>query len=147
TQVDGYTDAAVDRWGIVIDNKLICRRWITKEVDHHSNWRALQAIKHLEQLLLVQGQCVNVSGDDTTTIAYINRIGGTKSPSLMTLAKEIWEECLRSGTRLKMTYVPSQFNPADAPSRRLQTQLEWSISQRFFDKINRQWGPHDVDLF
>ncbi|KAF9271471.1 hypothetical protein BGZ68_003572, partial [Mortierella alpina] len=50
-------------------------------------------------------------------------------------------------TRLRTTYVPSQFNPADAPLRRMNTQLEWSISQDFFQELDSQWGPHTVDLF
>lgn len=81
------------------------------------------------------------------TIAYINKFGGTCSPQLMDLAAEIWSYCLETGNRLRTTYVPSQFNPADAPSCRMNMQLEWSISQKFFQELDSQWGPHKVDLF
>lgn len=65
----------------------------------------------------------------------------------MELADKIWQHCLATGTRLRTTYVPSAFNPADAPSRQLQEQLEWSLSRDFFQHLNRHWGPHHVDLF
>ena len=51
------------------------------------------------------------------------------------------------GTRIRTTYVPSTLNPADAPSRRMNTQLEWSISHDFFQSLNQKWGPHQIDLF
>jgi hypothetical protein len=85
--------------------------------------------------------------DNTTTIAYVNQFGGTRSPALMELAERIWRHCLATGTCLRTTYVPSPFNPADAPSRQMQDQLEWSIHPEFFQELDRLWGPHQVDLF
>ncbi|KAF9538525.1 hypothetical protein EC957_006674 [Mortierella hygrophila] len=60
-----------------------------------------------------------------TTIAQINKFGGTRSPLLLHLTTRIWNHGLKAGARLKTTYVPSQFNLADAPSRRMVAQLEW----------------------
>jgi hypothetical protein len=85
--------------------------------------------------------------DNTTTIAYINKSGGTRSPNLMHLAQKIWTYCLKTNTRLNLTYIPSAFNPADAPSRQLIRQLEWRIDQIFFQKLEKKWGPYHVDLF
>lgn len=60
---------------------------------------------------------------------------------------KLWDKCLRMGTCLKTTYIPSAFNPANAPSRQLTGQLEWSISNDFFSQMDQKWGPHQVDLF
>jgi hypothetical protein len=147
TEVDAYTDSSDDHWGLVIDKEIISRSWSDEEMDQHINWKELKVVWHLIQHPLTKGKLVNVISDNTTTIAYINKFGGTRSPQLMDLAEEIWSYCLETGTRLRTTYVPSQFNPADAPSRRMNTQLEWSISQEFFQELDSQWGPHTVDLF
>ncbi|OMJ17047.1 hypothetical protein AYI69_g7593 [Smittium culicis] len=45
-----------------------------------------------------------------------------------------------------MTYVSTYLNPADAPSR-LTAQMEWSLSEETFKRIETKFGPYDVDLF
>ena len=65
----------------------------------------------------------------------------------MALAEKIWTHCLQTGMTLNTAFVPSQFNPADPPSRQLNNQLEWSISQPAFDELDKRWGPHHIDLF
>ncbi|KAK5805656.1 hypothetical protein F5H01DRAFT_383545 [Linnemannia elongata] len=83
------------------------------------------------------GRMVNLVIDDTSTIAYINKFGGTRSAPLMEAADRIWRHCLATGTRLQTTYVPSSFNPADSPSRQLQEQLKWSLHPQFFQDLDR----------
>lgn len=65
----------------------------------------------------------------------------------MELANQLWTHCLATGTTLTTAYIPSGLNPADPPSRQLQEQLKWSISQETFNMINNNWGPHSIDLF
>jgi hypothetical protein len=60
------------------------------------------------------GKIIHVICDNMTTIARINKFGGTWSQPLLDLMIEIWDYSMAMGTRLKTTYVPSQFNPADA---------------------------------
>ena len=107
----------------------------------------LERMWKLVNLRRFQGTSMKVYCDNTTTIAYINKFGGTRSPTLMHLAQQIWTYCLKTITRLNLTYIPSAFNPADAPSRQLIRQLEWRIDQIFFQKLEKKWGPHHVDLF
>lgn len=146
-QVDIYTDASDSGWGVVINNRSYSGSWTPKLQPRHINYKELMtafiALKRPE----VKGRTVNIISDNITTIAYINHFGGTRSPQLMELATSLWTWCLKTGTRIRTTYVPSAFNPADAPSRRLTGQLEWSIDRSFFGKIDRVWGPHHVDLF
>ena len=89
----------------------------------------------------------NLMIDNITTIAYVNRFEGTRSPALMELAEQIWQHRLATRTRRRTIYVPSPFNPADAPSRQMQDQLEWSIHPQFSQELDRLLGPHHVDLF
>lgn len=146
-ELDIYTDASDEGWGIVIGSRTWGGTWTQEERKMHINWKEIQTVFLAVTLPQVQGRMVNVVIDNTTTISYINKFGGTRSPQLMEAADRVWKHCLATGTRLQTTYVPSAFNPADAPSRMLQQQLEWSLDPRFFQALNHWWGPHHVDLF
>jgi hypothetical protein len=132
---------------MVIEDKEMSRRWTASEQPHHINWKELRVIWHLVRLPTMIGKTIHVICDNMTTIAQINKFGGTRSQPLLDLTTKIWNHCMETGTRLKTTYVPSQFNPADAPSRRMVTQLEWSISTTFFQYLETTWGHHYIDLF
>jgi hypothetical protein len=147
TDVDVYTDASEDAWGMVIESKEMSRTWNASEQPHHINWKELRVIWHLVHLPAMVGKTIHVICDNMTTIAQINKFGGTRSQPLLDLTTKIWDHCMTTGTRIKTTYVPSQFNPADAPSRRMVTQLEWSIAKPFFQQLESTWGHHYVDLF
>jgi hypothetical protein len=43
--------------------------------------------------------------------------------------------------------VASPFNPADAPFRKMESQVEWLIDPKYFRHLEHKWGPHTVDLF
>ena len=146
-QEEIYTDASDLGWGIIHNNTTIAGIWHPRDRDQHINWKELQAIWHAINLPQLQGKRIMVYCDNTTTIAYINKFGGTRSELLMALAEKIWTHCLQTGMTLNTAFVPSQFNPADPPSRQLNNQLEWSISQPAFDELDKRWGPHHIDLF
>ena len=93
------------------------------------------------------GNNIRVMCDNTTTIAYVNKFGGTRSQALLHLSRRIWNFCLQTDTRLHLQYVASAFNPEDAPSRRMEAQLEWRIATKYFVHLDRMWGPHTVDMF
>jgi hypothetical protein len=147
TDVDVYTDSSDNHWGIVINESTLKGSWSPQEANQHINWKELQCVWIAVNLPQCIGRTVNVISDNNTAISYINKFGGTRSEQLLSLASKIWQHCLRTGTRLKTTFVPSLFNPADAPSRQMTQQLEWSISQDFFRSLDQQWGPHHMDLF
>jgi Reverse transcriptase (RNA-dependent DNA polymerase) len=146
-QEEIYTDASDLGWGIIHNSTTISGKWHLKDQDQHINWKELQAVWHAINLPQLQGKRIMVYCDNTTTIAYINKFGGTRSEPLMHLAEKIWNFCLRTGMSLSTAFVPSQFNPADPPSRQLNNQLEWSISQPAFEELDKRWGPHQIDLF
>lgn len=146
-ELDVYTDASDNGWGIVIGNQTWSGTWSTEEASMHINWKEIQTVFLAVTLPQVQGRMANIIIDNTSTIAYINKFGGTRSPPLMEAADRVWRHCLATGTRLQTTYVPSSFNPADAPSREMQQQLEWSLDPAFFQELEWRWGPHQVDLF
>lgn len=145
--VEVFTDASEEAWGWVIEGKEVSRLWTREEHPRHINWKELRVIWHLVRQPEMKGKTIHVICDNMTTIAQINKFGGTRSTALLKLTTDIWNHCLKTGTRIMTTYVPSQFNPADAPSRRMVTQLEWSIDRSFFRRLETEWGKHDIDLF
>ena len=69
--------------------------WSRAWAKRHINWLELQVVwltlKHF--LPQLQGTAVDVISDNSTTVAYINKVGGTQSPSLCRLALDVWAWC------------------------------------------------------
>ena len=116
-EAEVYTDACDDGWGIVYGSTTVRGSWPPEQHSKHINWKELMAIFHTIQLPQLQGKSLHILCDNMTTIAYVNHFGGSRSPTLMDLADQIWRHCLATGTRLHLSYVPSAMNPADPPSR------------------------------
>lgn len=148
-----FTDASNDGWGIVFDDHFYSGQWATEEKHLHINHKELQVVHkallllhrtHHQHLGQLQYQlCI----DNITAIPYINKFGGTCSLELNTLAMRIWQYCFQHNIYLSTLYIPSKYNPADAPSRQLHDEIEWYVPQPTFDWLNTLWGPHTIDLF
>ena len=86
--------------------------------------------------------------DNQTSVAYINRLGGTVSAELNRLAKNLWLWCLERDIRLEAKHLPGVQNViADEESRHMKDRSDWKLNPKVFDQINRQWGPLEIDLF
>ena len=114
------------------------------------NARELLAIQHgLHRFQLsLRGHTVAVYCDNVTAVAYLRKEGGTRSPSLNTIAQEIlrWAESL--DIRLAPQFIPGSNNVlADALSRPHQLpHSEWSLNMTVFQSLCRLW-PVQIDLF
>lgn len=142
-----FTDASDQGWGIIFNNHVMKGTWTQEELNQHINYRELAVIWKCVNLRALQGQVLRIYCDNTSAIAYIRHFGGTRSPALMELASSIWNVCLKTNTRLHLTYIPSAINPADSPSRQMTTQIEWRIDQQYFRHLEQLWGTHDIDCF
>jgi len=86
--------------------------------------------------------------DNTTTICYINRAGGIQFPHLSKLARKIWQWYENKKLWVKASYITSKENvEADAASRVTNLDTEWELSDRYFNKIVKNFGRPSVDLF
>ena len=85
--------------------------------------------------------------DNTTSCSYIKNFGG-KTPDLDELARDIWLWCLKRRIHLSVAHVPGKDNvEADALSRDSKDDLEWSLLEDVFIKINKKYPDLEVDLF
>ncbi|PVU90200.1 hypothetical protein BB561_004979 [Smittium simulii] len=92
------------------------------------------------------GCFVLVYSGNTKALAYAQKFGKPTSPKLLEVLEKLWLHCMKTITRPQIAYVPTYINPANAPSR-LIAQTEFSLSTETFKKLEKIFGPHDVDLF
>ena len=125
-------------------------RWIWGEkVDTHTNilelkaaFFALQAFPQLKQ------QHIQFGMDNKTAVAYINKLGGTHSHRLTSLALEMWNFAADRKLTLSAVYVPGEENHiADKKSRENRCSLEWMLHPAVFQALQKEAGCFDIDLF
>ncbi|XP_077149337.1 uncharacterized protein LOC143811475 [Ranitomeya variabilis] len=144
------TDASPTGWGAHMEDDIVQDTWNQSESSCSSNWKELTAVgKALNYFLpQIQGADVRVFSDNSTTVAYVNRQGGTRSGSLMTIAGEIFqfaEAHLASLTALHIRGIEN--TKADYLSRNRLRQGEWSLNRAVFRLITKAWGVPQIDLF
>ena len=94
------------------------------------------------------GKHIRVQSDNTTTVSYINEVGGIKSVLCNDMAQTIWAWCIDSNIWLSACHIPgSQNTDADKQSRVFNVSTEWSLCTQVFEDIQKLWGKFDVDLF
>ena len=144
-----YTDASDSGWGASLGS------------DHLSGWWSrdvsLFSIKHRELLavfLAIRGflhlrvRTVSLFTDNTSTLSYLRKEGGTRSSTLNSVAQAILRLCEDSGVHLLPQFVPGRLNVlADSLSRRGQVfGSEWTLHQEVCRDLFRLWLV-TVDLF
>ena len=103
------------------------------------------ALKHWAPVL--QGHQVMIATENSTVVSYINKQGGTRSPTLLRLTVDLflWLENIIVRAR----HIPGCLNMiADHLSRPNQPiSTEWSLHPEIVKRIFRLWGTPEVDMF
>ena len=144
------TDASNTGWGAVQGTQKTGGLWDLEEQAFHINYLELKAV-----LLGLKSLCttiynkhIRIQSDNTTTVAYVNAMGGIKSADCNDLAKQIWQWCREREIWLSACHIPGSTNvDADTESRNTNSSTEWSLHSDVFADINKMWGPFHVDLF
>ena len=148
--LDFWSYASAVGWGAHLGHHTASGLWNKEEVPLSINAKELLAVRrgllHFQSSLV--GKTIAVFCDDSTTVAYLRKEGGTRSPFLNSLAQGIlrWSESL--AIRLAPQYIPGSLNVlADTLSRPHQLpHTEWSLNQDVFQSLRRRW-PVQIDLF
>ena len=86
--------------------------------------------------------------DNTIAVAYINRRGGTVSPALSDLARDLWLWCTERNITVQAQHLLDSMNSmADIESRVHPDRSDWKLAPLVFQKIHQLLGPLSVDLF
>lgn len=145
-----YTDASKSGWGAYCNNERASGQWSYLEKSLHiNNLELLASYFGLKCFIKFLRDCdVLLHIDNTTAIAYINRMGGIKFPSLNMLTKKIWKFCEDRNIFIFATYIHSKENrEADYESRRKSVDIEYKLSNTAFALICNRFGIPSIDLF
>ena len=145
-----YTDASDLGWGITNTTSSSGGRWSTQEGETHINVRELKAIEIgvFSYTKNAQPRHIRIMSDNTTAIAYINKMGGICSLECDQIAKTIWLHCKSIGAHLSAAFIPGKENNiADKKSRVFNEATEWQLNPKIFQKITKTYFLPNIDLF
>ena len=97
-------------WGAVHGDRSAGGRWTDKEKLQHNNVSELQAAFFALKVFCkeITHAHVKVFSDNTTTVTYINNMGGTHSLHCNVLARDMWLLCIDKGIWLSAANLPKR---------------------------------------
>ena len=123
-------------------------------------WTATEQLEHINYLemkaafLALQSFCTGRPSvsvllmDNVTAIAFLNKMGGNHSHSLLDLAKEVWMWCIKRKITIHAEHLPGSENiRADWESRHLTDSSDWKLHREIFLSLDKRLGPFSIDLF
>ena len=146
-----FTDASTQGWGTHMGDSQISGTWTHTDRKLHISCLELKAVIHALQhwAQVLQGHQVMIATDNSTVVSYINKQGGTHSPTLLRLTVELllWLEAQNIEVRAR--HIPGCLNViADHLSRPNQPiSTEWSLHLEIVRCIFKVWGTPEVDMF
>lgn len=145
-----FTDASGTGWGGTDGDKEMYGFWNEDQKKLHINYLELLTVKIV--LFELAKDCYNcqilLKIDNTTAIAYINKMGGVRHLKFHYLAKDIWRWAEKRKIHLVATYIKSSENVrADQLSRIKNPDTEWSLSNKAFRHVVDMLGEPEIDLF
>ena len=89
-------DASLAGWGASCGGQSANGQWSLLEAYNHINYLELLAALYALQAFVPNLRDVHVrlKLDNSTAVAYVNKMGGIKSPSLNSLSRTLWEWCI-----------------------------------------------------
>ena len=142
------TDASNIGWGGNLNGVRTGGQWSKNEKMLHINQKELMAVwLSLKSLCNeIKGQHIRIEADNTTTVAYINKMGGTKI-TCHEIARKIWDWAINANCWVSACHIPGSLNvEADEESRR-QFNTEYQLKPSLFRILTLIWGKPQVDLF
>ena len=145
-----FSDASDVGWGALVGEHHASGLWLPHQKALSINMRELLAVQLGLQAFehLIVDRSVALFCDNTTTVAYLRRSGGTFSSTLNSTAREVllWAE--KRHIRLLPQFIMGSSNvTADALSRPNQViGSEWTLHQEVVDQLVHRW-PAVIDLF
>ena len=144
------TDTSKIGWGAVCGDNKTGGCWDLDEQQYHINYLESKAVLlGLKSLCSeTQNKHIRIQSDNTTTVAYLNAMGGIKSLNCNDMAVQIWECCSLRNIWISASHIPGSKNvEADKESRKSNDSTEWSLSMTVYNRLAQLWGPFQVDLF
>lgn len=145
-----FSDASTTGWGCACGSATANGSWSKDEQAMHINYLELLAAFFGLKVFTKDSrdQQLLLRIDNTTAISYINRMGGVQYPHLNKITKNIWQWYEARNLYIYAHYIKSsEIRVADAESRKVHPDVEWSLTELAFDKIVHCFGLPLIDLF
>lgn len=145
-----FSDASGTGWGLVCNGVTSHGQWTVEDKCFHINYlELLAAFKGLKTYASELKCCeILLRIDNTTAIAYVNRMGGTRFQHLNSLARKLWQWCEERQLWVYASYISSRDNTvADRESRRSHSEIEWALCDMAYKVIITKFGEPQIDLF
>ena len=115
-----FTDACLQGWGTHLGMLMVSGTWTEAQSLWHINslelMAVIPAVRHFQDLL--RNQVVLIATDNSTTLSYIRKQGGTKSHSLTLLTAQLFNLANQLNRTLQGRHIPGRRNVlADHPYR------------------------------
>ncbi len=144
------TDASTLGWGATCNGARTGGPWSRLEQTLHINCLELLAAT-LAVKCFAKGKTalsIMLKMDSAAALTYINKRGGTSSPELTKLAKELWLWCMERNISLSAEHLPGVQNTiVDEESKVMKDRTDLMLCPQVFHQINQRVGPLEVDLF
>ena len=144
------TDASKEGWGCAIGEVKTGGRFTVEESLMHINCLEILAVLYSLKACLNEANDVHilVKSDNTTTVTYLNNMGGSRAPDCDRLAKRIWEWAIDRNIWISATHIPGATNvSADKESRVFNDATEWQLNSEVFHSLEGKFGQFCIDLF
>lgn len=145
-----FSDASTTGWGAACEGQTASGQWSESESRLHINQlELLAAFFALKIFAKNYYNCqILMRVDNTTAVAYINRMGGIQYPHLTQVTRDIWQWCISRKIFIVASYIKSSENSiADRESRRSHPDTEWELSFSAYQNLIKKYGEPQIDLF
>jgi hypothetical protein len=116
----------------------------------HINLKEMEAVHRacVHFLPRIRGKQLLVRCDNASVVAYLNKEGGTRSPSLCIKTYQLVHLLRDNNVSLQSVHIKGTDNvQADSLSRRMVNPLEWQLKRGVVQQIFNLWGAPLIDLF
>ena len=144
-----FSDACLTGWGASMQGLEARGPWLPDECLRHINeLEMLAAFNALQSFANnARNVCIHLMIDNSTTVAYLNKCGGTKSENLRLLALKVILWCETRKISLRAFHIAGVCNSiADYLSRNREDMSDWRLHPDLFSRILALWDLK-VDLF
>ena len=148
--VNMKTDASGNYgWGGHSSRGEFCQgEWKQEEQNWHINKKELEAAYRSLENMMQMGDYVNLFLDSRTSVAFVNRQGGTRSSALCRTALDLWELVLARDGWVKANWLPRELNQvADMLSKSAIDTWEVSLSAVVTKRLFSKWFYPSMDMF
>lgn len=146
-----HTDASLTGWGATWNGTVPARGFHAPGRKHlyinvHELGTVRLALQSFVKLLQPKHTTLRLMMDSLVSVHVVNN-GTSKSEAMMRELRLLHEWCQQDGVELRASHLPSAVNYAADRLSRSNDSTDWALSDWAFQRLERQHGPHTLDLF